>query len=296
MPTIIDAWAQIPTPRMAAAPWLEPLKRWKGQDAGDLAPSTADTLAEMDRAGVDVAILSAWHGPEGDLISNEEVAAQIEAAPDRFRGLAAVDVRQPVQAVREVRRWVEGEGFVGVRIVPWLWDLPPNDRRFYPIYAACAEAGVPVCTQIGHTGPLRRSETGRPIPYLEDVLLDFPELRVIGGHVGYPWVAEVASLTIKFENFFVDTSAYVIDRLPTEFRDYMRGVGRRRVLFGSNWPMLAPSACLKGLDDLNLPPATREAFLGGAAASVFGLTGQAPREAGDLEAAGSGERMRGVRT
>jgi uncharacterized protein len=296
MPTTIDAWAQIPTPRMTASPWLEPLMRWTGQNAADLTPSTADTLAEMDRGGVDVAILSAWHGPEGDLISNEEVAAQIEAAPDRFRGLAAVDIRRPVQAVREVRRWVEEVGFVGVRIVPWLWDLPPNDRRFYPIYAACAEAGVPVCTQIGHTGPLRRSETGRPIPYLEDVLLDFPELKVVGGHVGYPWVAEVGSLTIKFENLFVDTSAYVIDRLPTEFRDFMRGVGRRRVMFGTNWPMLAPSACLKGLDDLDLPQATREAFLGATAAAVFGIANKAPREAEGLEAAGGERRMRGVQS
>src|SRR4051812_3414284 len=56
---------------------------------------------------------------------------------------------------------VDGKRFVGVRVVPWLWDLPPNDRRYYPIYAACVEAGVPFCTQISHTGPLKRSETGR---------------------------------------------------------------------------------------------------------------------------------------
>lgn len=185
--------------------------------------------------------------------------------------MAAVDVTRPIQAVRDVRRWVEHQGFVGVRIVPWLWDLPPNDRRFYPIYAACVEAGVPVCTQIGHTGPLRRSELGRPIPYLEDVLLDFPELTVVGGHVGFPWVAEVASLTIKFENFYVDTSAYVLGRLPSEFRHYMQGVGRRRVMFGTNWPMLSPARCLKGLSSLALQDDLTAAFLGGTASNVFRL-------------------------
>jgi uncharacterized protein len=117
-------------------------------------------------------------------------------------------------AQREIRRWVDGKRFVGVRFVPWLWDLPPNDRLYYPIYAACIELGVPFCTQIGHIGPLKRSECGRLIPYLEDVLLDFPELVVVGGHVGFPWLDELTTLTIKFPNFFVDTSAYALHRLP----------------------------------------------------------------------------------
>ena len=58
--------------------------------------------------------------------------------------------------------------------MPWLWDAPPTDRRYYPLFAACVELGVPFCTQVGHTGPLRPSETGRPIPYIDQVALDFP--------------------------------------------------------------------------------------------------------------------------
>ncbi len=124
---------------------------------------------------------------------------------------------------------MDSEKFVGVRIVPWLWDLLPNDRRYYPVYAACVEAGVPFCTQIGHTGPLRRSEPGRPIPYLEDVLLDFPELVVVGGYVGFPWVDEVITLVHKFPNFYVDTSAYALHRLPPDFTHFMKTNGRTRV-------------------------------------------------------------------
>jgi predicted TIM-barrel fold metal-dependent hydrolase len=112
-----------------------------------------------------------------------------------------------MEAVREIRRWVDRGAFVGVRVVPWLWNLPPNDRRYYPVYAACIDAGVPLCTQIGHTGPLRRSEVGRLIPYLEDVMLEFPELIVVGRHVGFPWIDELITMTVKFPNFHVDTSA-----------------------------------------------------------------------------------------
>jgi predicted TIM-barrel fold metal-dependent hydrolase len=267
----VDVWAQQPTATFVREPWLATLRRWTGE-SGDLwAVSTAQTLAAMDEAGVDLALLSAWHGPRGVLIANEDVAAAIDAAPDRFRGLLSVDLNDPMGAVREVRRWTADRRFVGVRVVPWLWDLPPSDRRYYPIYVACIEAGVPFCTQIGHTGPLCRSEPGRPIPYLDDVLLDFPELTVLGGHVGLPWIEEVLSLARKYPNFYVDTSAYAVHRLPLQLVDYLREAGRTRVMFGTNWPMLSPRRCLERLGALGLSDEARDLFLAGNARRVFRL-------------------------
>jgi uncharacterized protein len=266
----IDVWAQITTERMAKRPWLETLLRWTARGAGEV-PSVESTVQAMDAAGVDIALLSAWHGPEGSLISNEEVARQIDAEPTRFRGLATVDLDRPMESVREIRRWVDRKSFVGVRVVPWLWGLPPNDRRYYPVYAACIDAGVPFCTQIGHTGPLRRSETGRPIPYLEDVMLEFPELVVVGGHVGFPWLDELVTMTVKFPNFYVDTSAYALHRLPPDFVRWMKGIGQSRVMFGTNWPMLSPQKCLQGLGELGLSSEQRDAFLHGNAQRVFAL-------------------------
>jgi predicted TIM-barrel fold metal-dependent hydrolase len=176
-----------------------------------------------------------------------------------------------MEAVREIRKWVDGKRFVGVRVVPWLWGLPPDDRRYYPVYAACVDAGVPFCTQIGHTGPLLTSETGRPLPYLERVMLEFPELVVVGGHVGFPWIDELLTMTIKFPNFHVDTSAYAVHRLPPAFIEYMKGPGRSRVMFGTNWPMLSPARCLEKLDQLGLDDDNRKAFLSGNARRVFNL-------------------------
>jgi len=93
----------------------------------------------MDDAGVSIALLSAWSGPSGTLISNDEVAAGVAKS-----------------------------------------------------YVAGVELGIPFCTQIGHTGPLCESEPGRPIPYLDRVQLDFRDLVVVGGHVAFPWIDEVA--------------------------------------------------------------------------------------------------------
>jgi predicted TIM-barrel fold metal-dependent hydrolase len=267
----IDVWAQIPTDRFMQEPWLAPLLRWTGKP-DDLHPVTLpQTLAAMDEGGVDLAFLSAWCGPRGWLISNEEVASAVDQAPARLRGLISVDLSDPMGAVRTIREYADNPLFVGVRVVPWLWDLPPNDRRYYPVYVACIEAELPFCTQIGHTGPLRRSEPGRLIPYLEDVLLDFPGLVVVGGHVGFPWMDEVMSMMRKFPNFHVDTSAYAVARLPPQLVEFMRGQGAGRVLFGTNWPMISPRHCLAALDDLGLDDLARTLFLEEAARKLFKL-------------------------
>ena len=191
--------------------------------------------------------------------------------PDRFVGLASVDLARPLDAVRELRRRVKDDGFVGLRLLPWLWQLPPDDRRYYPLYAECCELDVPFCLQVGHTGPLGPSEPGRPIPYLDNVALDFPELTIVAGHIGYPWTDDMIALATKYERVFIDTSAYKPKRYPESLVRFMRGRGRHKVLFGSNYPMLMPGDCLAQLDVLGLDDETRSAFLHDNAARVFKL-------------------------
>ena len=270
---IIDAWMQHPTLRFQRHEMFEPFRRWAGLEVPAEALPLETTLAAMDAAGVSRGVLCAWHGPEGALISNDEVAAAIAAHKDRFVGLASVDLRSPVQAVRELRRCVRELGFKGLRVLPWLWGLPPNDRRYYPLYTECVELGVPFCTQVGHTGPLRTSETGRPIPYLDDVALDFPDLVIVAGHIGYPWTEEMISLARKYPNVYIDTSAYTARRYPPEIVRFIAGDGRRKVMFGSNYPMILPHKALAHLDSLGLDAEARELFLSGNAKRVFGLMG-----------------------
>lgn len=269
-PPIIDVWAQRPGPDFLAQPWLATLRRWTGNAIPDEVP-VEKLLAHMDEAGVERTLLSAWWGPQGELISNASVAEAVQRHPDRFVGIASADISRPLEAVRTLRHYVRDYGFKGLRIVPWLWELPPDDRRYYPLYAACCELNVPFMTQIGYTGPLCPSEPGRPIPYLERVLLEFPELTIVGGHVGFPWFDEVAALSGKFPNLYVDTSAYVARRYPEALVAFMRGRGRERVMFGTNYPMLTPRQCLEDIEALELDAATLELFLSGNARRVFGL-------------------------
>ena len=276
----IDVWMQHPTPRFLEQDMFRSLRRWTGGEIPTTEIPLETTVASMDRSGIEFGLLSAWYSPEGPLISNDEVAAWVAEQPERFAGLAAVDLRRPMDAVRELRRCVGELGFKGLRVIPWLWEAPPTDRRYYPLFSTCVELGIPFCTQVGHTGPLRPSETGRPIPYIDQVAIDFPELVIVGGHIGYPWTEEMIAVARKHENVYIDTSAYTARRYPRELVDYMdeKG-GRRKVLFGSNYPMILAEKALQDLDALGLDEATRELFLAGNAERVFKLTraSRAPR-------------------
>lgn len=275
-PAIVDVWMQHPTTRFLNHPAFASLRRWLDDDGLLQAPPLEATIDAMDRTGVEVGLLSAWHGPEGELISNDEVAGWIARHPNRFRGLASVDLRDPMGAVRTLRRYVREEGFVGLRIVPWLWERPPNDRYYYPLYATCVDLDVPVCTQVGHTGPLRPSSTGHPIPYLDDVALDFPELVIVAGHIGYPWTDEMVAVARKHSNVHIDTSAYTARRYPDQLVDYLRNDGASKVLFGTNYPMLTADRALEHLDELALADQALTSFLAGNARRLFNLDRTSP--------------------
>lgn len=268
---VVDVWMQHPNQRFIGHEVFASLRRRTGELVPEVDPPLDGTIAAMDTAGVDIGLLSAWAGPTGPLISNDEVAAAVAACPDRFAGVAAVDLTRPMAAVRELRRAVRELGFVALRVVPWLWGWPPSDRRYYPLFAECVELDIPFCTQVGHTGPLRTSETGRPIPYLDDVALDFPELTVVAGHVGYPWTEEMVAVARKHERVHIDTSAYTVRRYPPELVRYLSGDGRSKVMFGSNFPMITPARALDGLDVLGLDDEARELFLAGNATRIFRL-------------------------
>ncbi len=123
---IVDAWIQHPTPRLLHDPMFASIRRWTGATMPDELPLDL-TLAALDAGGVDHALITAWWGPAGTLVSNDEVAAFVAAHPTRLTGLCSVDLGRPMDGVRELRRAVKQLGLRGLRLLPWLWGLPPND-------------------------------------------------------------------------------------------------------------------------------------------------------------------------
>ena len=268
---VVDAWMQHPTEAFLNREMFAPLLRWQG-DEGIPEMPIEWTVQAYENSGVETALLSAWWKPEGPMLSNEYVADIVEDNPDLFVGVGAVPLDEPRSAVEEVRRYVTELGFVGIRVVPWLWELPPDDRRYYPVYSECVEQDVPFCLQVGHTGPLKPSEPGRPIPYLDNVAREFPDLTIVAGHIGHPWTAEMMALATKYENVYIDTSAYKPTRYPEEFVEFLRTYGSDKVLFGTNYPMIQPGECLDGVESLDMDDDTAEQFLAANAHCAFDLS------------------------
>lgn len=274
----IDAWASCITPE-AAKQWPDEFRHVfrRYGSIGKLEEGMGiDTmLAEMDEAGVAMAVLSSFVY-KGVRVTNDMVAAWVREHPRRFVGCGTVDPRgKPMRVVDEIKRMVNDLGLIALRLEPYAYGdgirgLPPTDRAYWPIYAKCCELNIPVALQVGHTGPLLPSEAGRPI-YLDEVALAFPELKLIGAHLGQPWHEEMMILAWKHPNVYIDTSARPAKRWPESFVEFVRGWGQDKVLWATDYPLLPFGRCLDDVDALGLAPEAKRKLLRENARRVFGI-------------------------
>jgi hypothetical protein len=260
---MIDVWVNLLRPITGHAAGENVFGRYQQLDALRGGTRPEDLLAEMDASGVQMAGLCgediAW------------VAEVCRRHPDRFFGIVCPDPTHILPCLRTIETTVREHGFKAVKIEPFLWGKPPTDAMYYPIYAKCVELDVTFTTQIGHTGPLYPSDPGRPI-HLDQVALDFPELRIVGGHIGWPWTEEAIAVAWKHRNVWIDTSAHIPKHFPKSFVHFMRSFGQDKCLFASDWPLLPIARCVDQLDEFcPMPEAVRRKFVRDNAIRAFKL-------------------------
>jgi uncharacterized protein len=204
-------------------------------------------LLELDIAGLQKAVLLPIDTTRTRgiaMYTNEQIAELMAMAPDRFIGFASVDPLVAGAAER-LKAGVEELGLCGLKLSPPSQEFYADQREVYPVYEMAQRLGIPV---VIHTGmswePGARLGYGQPIR-LEPVLADFPDLRIVATHFGWPWSMELAALALKYPNLFIDTAALYFDN-P---RDFVADLFERRlqltwierslryqVIFGSNYP------------------------------------------------------------
>lgn len=240
-----------------------------------------DYLGRMDRAGIERSLLIAVRAGDinvkgGFEIPYERVAEVCRQHPDRFSGLAGIDPFRGMQGVRDLERAVKELGFVGAHLYPHWCGLPPDHAKYYPFYTKCAELGVPIMMQVGHnlvySRERRLPSVGRPI-CLDQVAIDFPELKLIGIHIGIPWTDEMISMCWKHENVYTAGDAYAPRYWPPSFVHYANTFGKEKVLFGTDWPVIDPERAMREVDELGLRPESKRLLLRDNALRVFGLPG-----------------------
>ncbi len=158
-----------------------------------------------------------------------------------------------------------------VRVTPLVHQYPLNDKLYYPIYAACTELGLPVSVNVGIPGPRVRSACQHP-ELLEDVLIDFKGLTVIGAHMGHPYEALLMQYMLKWPDLYLSNSAYLakyMDPALVSFMGSKRGFGR--VLYASDHPFLPMERAKDAAGDLPLSADAAAAYLGGTATRLLHL-------------------------
>ncbi len=256
----IDAWATHITPEGAKRWPLEFLHIFNKYDSPAVMTEGQPIealLREMEEAGVDKLILSAFHYKGEWVLSNEEVADYVKQYPDRFVGAGGVDVMQkPMEVAAQVEYMAKELNMCCVRLEPYMCGdgmtgLPPNDKHFWPVYMKCSELGIAVALQVGHTGPLLPSECGRPI-YLDEVALAFPDLVILGCHVGQPWHEEMMTLAWKHPNVYLETSARSPRQWPESLVKFAKTWGQDKIIWATDYPLLSFDRTLTELEDLGV--------------------------------------------
>jgi len=231
-------------------------------EIGDQHDYVAFTVAQMDRYGIDKAMVGA---------STALNQRALREHPDRFFASHMVDPNRGMEAVRDIERMKKEWDIKAVTAFPagMCPQVPINDKRWYPVYAKCVELDLPICTCVGVPGP-RVPMHAQKVELLDEVCWFFPELKVVMRHGGHPWEDLAVSLMLKYDNLFYMTSAYAPKRYPSQIIDYANSRGAHKILYAGYFPMgLSLERIFRELPEVPFQDAVWPRFLRDNALEVF---------------------------
>ena len=231
--------------------------------------SLDEMIEQMEEAGIEKAFLIAARtgrlGLPGCYHMPYSVVADACAKyPERFYGLAGIDPFEGMDGVRAFEDAITNMGFIGAHLYPHWFELAPDHAKYYPFYAKCCELNVPIQMQVGqsmvYSEEYRTKSVGQPIT-LDAVACDFPELKLIGIHVGIPWHDEMISMAWKHDNIFIGCDAHRPKYWPKSFIHYLNSYGQDKIIFGTDFPVLEFKKTIDDIDALDLKSEVRKKLL-----------------------------------
>jgi len=247
-----------------------------------VAKSDEDMAQDFIDAGVK-GILVGWDAETNTgepAMSNDYVASMVQRFPEAFMAaFGCVDPWKGERAVMEAERCITELGLMGIKFQAAAQGFYPNDRRFYPLWEKCTELGVPIQLHTGTTGLGAGMPGGggiklkytRPIPYIDDVAADFPELKIICLHPSYPWQDESIAMAIHKPNVVFDLSGWAPKYFPEVLKKEIKSRLKNRVMFGSDYPIMPYEKLFQAWEDEAYPPEIMEKVLYKNAIKILGL-------------------------
>ena len=220
--------------KRAIIPYLPNIKK--------LTSTVEDFVLRLNKMGVEKAVIFNLdeETPSGIAgLPNDYYGEIVRKFPDKFIGFAGIDPLKGMDAIREIRRAYD-LGLRGVAVRPFMFKIPPTHAKMYPIYATCVELNIPIWFHLSINYSTNSMEYERPI-FLDVVAQDFPELRMIAGHGGWPWINEMVAVAWRNPNIYIDIASYLpkyIGMKDTGWEPlihYGNSVLQDRILFGSTW-------------------------------------------------------------
>ncbi|SEF19643.1 hypothetical protein SAMN05421837_10143 [Amycolatopsis pretoriensis] len=246
----------------------------------DRTPTVA-SIAEHYRARNMAAVVFTVEAPAATghpALSSEEIADAAAEHADVLIPFGSVDPHAGKAAVHRARRLVTEHGVRGFKFHPSLQAFEPHDVRYYPLYEAIAELGVPALFHTGQTGIGAGLPGGHGIKLrysnpmlLDDVAADFPELTIILAHPSVPWQDEAISVATHKANVYIDLSGWSPKYFPPQLVRAANSLLKRKVLFGSDFPVITPDRWLADFAALDLKDEVRPLILKENAVRVLGL-------------------------
>ena len=227
-------------------------------------------LEEYTKSGVEKLVLFAWdaetasHRPP---VRNEFVAKIADQFPEKIIGFASVDPHKK-SSVQDLEVAVNDLKLRGLKLHPQAQGFEPNDPKYYPIYAKCVELNIPITFHTGSTywgagldggGGLKLRRSNPML--LDDIAADFPELKLIMAHPGWPWQDEQLAIATHKENVFIDLSGWSPKYFQPLLVTYMAKMIPHKFLFGTDYPMLSPARWLSDFETIPLRPEVRRMIL-----------------------------------
>jgi hypothetical protein len=211
-------------------------------------------------------------------LSSEEIAEQAAPHADVLIPFGSVDPLAGAAAVSRARSLAGQHGVRGFKFHPSLQAFEPNDRAYYPLYEALEELGLPAVFHTGQTGIGAGLPGGRGIKLrysnpmlLDDVAADFGGLTIICAHPSVPWQAEAISMATHKANVYIDLSGWLPKYFPAELVRATNGLLKRKVLFGSDYPVISPDRWIESFDALDVKPEVRPLVMKENALAALGL-------------------------
>ena len=137
---------------------------------------------------------------------NEVIADYVKQHPDKLEGWASVDPTQP-DHLEQLDHCVNDLGLKGLKLGPVYQHFDPQDRTYWPLFKRARSFSSRSCGTRARRSQAAPSSTGGCRLQLEDIAMDFPDLKMIVAHLGHPWEEDLVVLVRKCPNVYTDISA-----------------------------------------------------------------------------------------